>query len=200
VSYLVFRTRESAKQNKGKERKEMKYVHLMIATLILAMTNNLAHADVISDTKFIIDGNFGLQNFNQGIGGKFAYGLGFDARIAPNVQVGLEYRRAKLSEIDGIEYTTNSYLVNGLYRMPAGPGNFAVGLELGETEIDQSADLGIVSATLATESEFVMGPKAAYQISLGEHWEVSANVDYLVMFSTPKFNALGAMASISYGL
>jgi hypothetical protein len=175
----------------------MKKINLMFASLILLLGVAPAHAD---DMKYVIDGNFGLQSFNQGIGGKFAYGAGLDVRLGSNLQVGVEYRRAKLASDDDFDISANSYLVNGLYRVAAGPGTFGIGLELGETEVDFSANGGFVDITLASESEFVVGPKAVYQFSLSEHWEAAANVDYLLMTSSPKYNAFGALASISYSL
>lgn len=172
---------------------------LLIALISSPLFINYSSAvETNLNPEFIGKVTFGYSQFNNNYGGKLAWGFGADARIIPELQFGIEYRRSKLESNDSFDLSAHSFLGNAMYRMPAGKNHFLVGLEFGQTTLDVSANLGIFSATLASEKKLSVGPRVGYDMSLGTNWEASANLDYLLTFSDPKLSSIGASVSVGY--
>ena len=85
-----------------------------------------------------------------------------------------------------------------MYRIPADSGFFAVGLEAGETTFEVSADFGMLSVDMGSESRFAIGPKISYELPVSDHFELGVSVDDLVAFTDSKLNSLNGLVNVSY--
>jgi hypothetical protein len=169
----------------------------LVAALVM-VSGLVSTASFAATPQLLGDVNLGLAHYSQGYGSKFAWGVGARARFDEQYEVGVEYRRVKLASDSGVDLTAISYLVNAMYRMPAGPGHLAFGIEAGETDFDVSLDLGMLSATVGSVSKFAVGPKISYEIPVGESIEVGASIDDLLAFNDPKLNSVNVIANLSY--
>ena len=166
----------------------------LTSTCLAAGTNTPTN----SGPQILGDLNFGVADYGSGYGAKFGYGVGVRVRLIDTLEMGLEYRRAKLASDDASSFTAASYLGNAMYRMPAGSGFFAFGLEAGETSFEVSANLGMLSINMGSESKFAVGPKVSYSIPVSDHYEFGVSVDDLVAFTDSKLNSVNGLVNLSY--
>ncbi len=142
----------------------------------------------------------GIGSYNQSVGTKFAWGGKAAARFGEEYEVGISYRSSKLASDAATSSSVDiTYILGDFnYRMAAGPGHFHAGLEIGQAKVATNLNFGILSIEGGSETKFTFGPKVAYAFPVSAHFEIGAVVDYLTVFTSPKWHSLGALAEASY--
>jgi len=183
-----------------KQAMQMAFVFGLVAFLGISVPKTAHGAeDAMGSIKPLLGLDLGFGSYNNDFGTKFTYG-GHAAVRMSDFELGLAYRKAKLSSDDATSVSTDiEYTLGQLdYRMPMGPGHLTVGIEAGSGKVSANLDLGLVSLEGDSETKFAFGPRVGYQVPLSEHFELGATADYLTVSTSEKIHSLGLLVNAAY--